>query len=237
MRRLFGRSTSSTMDVSKSIEETQNQIQLLMKEAKGIENQIQRCIETIKKYKDTNREQAMVALKQKKIYDKELITTNNHISTLLVSISGVRNAQRTHSITKVMEKNNAVIKTLSGKTNVTNIKAVVDDLHDNLEETNESMSILSENFMGDMDDDELELELDKYDDSHLEVSAQLDSLSLETREKMANPEPVASFTAIQYKQQTQVSETSNANTNRNLPKSDNKKRTVINISELDLLDM
>ena len=127
-----------------------------------------------RKIRKTNRQRALVLLKQKQAHDNQIATYNGMILNMEQTAQSLDTAAITIDVAKTMQAASNHIKDRLGELpgGVSDIEAVADDLDDSMISVREMSGALSRPFGGggsEIDDDELMGQLDDWDNDEVEL--------------------------------------------------------------------
>ncbi|KAF3940549.1 hypothetical protein ABW19_dt0207996 [Dactylella cylindrospora] len=106
------------------------QLDMLQKREKHIENQIEELGNTAKKNVNTNKNVALAALKRKKLQEKQLETTQNQIATLESQVLSIEAANLNYETLKVMESAGKAMKQIHGNMDINKVDDVMDEINE-----------------------------------------------------------------------------------------------------------
>lgn len=166
MASLFGKakkksSAKSTADTIISLQET---IDSLEKRNKYLDTRIhQQLVEAKQKAKAKNQNGALICLKKKRMYEREVEKLNGSIMTMESQKIALESAAVNSQILKTMKTGTAHIRELHKETNPEEVDKVLEDLEEQMQEGEEIAEAFSRpiGIAADLDDDDLLAELNE----------------------------------------------------------------------------
>ncbi len=111
--------------------------------------------------------QAIICMRKKKMYEKSIMILENQIMTLETLMFSMESNMDTKTYVDAIKNTNSVLGELTTQINVEDTEEVIDDLAENIEESNRITELVSKPLdiegVSDMSDNELLGELDKMD--------------------------------------------------------------------------
>lgn len=176
--KLFGGGKSKEPTREETIQKLNETQEMLEKKSEYLEKKIQDELSAAKKCGTKNKRQALVHLKRKKRYEKQLRNVDGTLSNIEEQVDALQNAQANAQIFKNMADGSKVLKQAHGNMNVDQVHDVMDDIEEQQQLSQEISDALSGpvGFGTDIDEDELmaeleELEQEDVDRELLEVGA------------------------------------------------------------------
>ncbi|KAI5841416.1 Snf7-domain-containing protein [Morchella snyderi] len=165
---LFGPSAAKKKDIpKKAILDVRQQLEMLQKKEKHLEQQIEEQDNIARKFVQTNKTAAMTALKRKKMHVNHLASTQSQIATLEQQMHAVETANLNVETLKVMKNASNAMKVIHGGMNV-------DKVDETMEEIREQQHIADEisnaiiNINDASEDDDLKDQLDALEQEVLD---------------------------------------------------------------------
>lgn len=157
-------SPQEAIDKLRSIEE------MLMKKSDFLESKIQTELETAKKQGKTNKRGALLALKRKKRFEKQLQQIDGTLSTIELQREALDNASTNTEVLNVMGASAKAIKAAHNNMDIDKVHDLMDDVAEQQEIANEISEAISNpvGFGQDIDEDELLQELEELEQEELE---------------------------------------------------------------------
>lgn len=157
---LFSKSTKQSTDNNiQCLEKMRSTLDLINSKSKQLEKQITNSHDTAKKYaKQGDKKSAMLALKKKTLYTKNLEKLEGQRLNLEMQIINIETMGINKEIINSMKSGNDLMKSFQKENAVENIDDIVDDIQENMDKFNEITDALSTPLVQ-MDEDELESEL------------------------------------------------------------------------------
>lgn len=182
--KLFGKGKGdkgpTPQDAIQKLRETE---EMLVKKQEFLEKKINQELVTAKKCGTKNKRAALMALKRKKRYEKQLEQIDGTLSTIEFQREALENANTNTEVLKNMGFAAKALKQAHQNMNVDDVHDLMDDIADQQELANEISTAISNptGFGMDVDEDELlaeleELEQEELDQNLLNIEGTMDTL-------------------------------------------------------------
>lgn len=182
--KLFGKGKGdkgpTPQDAIQKLRETE---EMLVKKQDFLEKKIAQELSTAKKYGTKNKRAALMALKRKKRFEKQLEQIDGTLSTIEFQREALENANTNTEVLKNMGFAAKALKQAHQNMNVDDVHDLMDDIAEQQELANEISTAISNptGFGQDVDDDELlaeleELEQEELDENLLNIEGSMDPL-------------------------------------------------------------
>ncbi|KAH8149387.1 uncharacterized protein LAJ45_06466 [Morchella importuna] len=168
---LFGPSAAKKKDIpKKAILDVRQQLEMLQKKEKHLEQQIEEQDNIARKNVQTNKTAAMTALKRKKMHMNHLTSTQSQIATLEQQMHAVETANLNVETLKVMKSASNAMKVIHGGMNVDKVDETMEEIREQQQIADEIGNAIIN--MNPAEDDDLneqlaELEQEVLDDKML----------------------------------------------------------------------
>lgn len=175
-----GEKAPTPQDAIQKLRETE---EMLMKKQEFLEKKIDQELTTAKKYGTKNKRSALLALKRKKRYEKQLDQIDGTLSTIEFQREALEGANTNTEVLKNMGFAAKALKQAHQNMNVDEVHDLMDDIAEQQELASEISTAISTpaGFGMDVDEDELlaeleELEQEELDQNLLTVDTTMDTL-------------------------------------------------------------
>lgn len=170
--KLFGTSKSNDKAPTpqEAIEKLRAIEEMLIKKSEFLERKIQIELENAKKQGKANKRAALLALKRKKRFEKQLQQIDGTLSTIELQREALDNASTNTEVLNVMGASAKAIKAAHNNMDIDKVHDLMDDVAEQQEIANEISEAISNpvGFGQDIDEDELLQELEELEQEELE---------------------------------------------------------------------
>lgn len=169
MKLFGGPKKAPTPSVKESVLKIRENIEMLEKREKYFQTKIDKEIAEARANAQKNKRAALMALKRKKAYEKQIETMMATRINLESQLMLIDNAAMNVEVLNSMAAGNQALKTLHGSMNIDKVDAIMDDIQEQTQLANEIQNVLSTPLPGqEIDDDELLAELDQLEQQELD---------------------------------------------------------------------
>lgn len=168
--RLFGRSGDKAPTPQEAIQRLTETEEMLQKKSDFLEKKIETEIATARKHGTKNKRAALMALKRKKRYEKQLQQIDGTLSTIEFQREALQNASTNTEVLRVMGDAAGALRRAHQNMNVDDVHNLMDDVAEQQEIANEISDAISNpvGFQQDVDEDDLLAELEELEQQDLE---------------------------------------------------------------------
>jgi len=144
---------------------------MLEKREDHLNNKIEEETKKARANVGTNKRLATAALRQKKMYETELVKLEGRRSTLEQQVNAIENANMSLETMKTMKQGAEVLKSIHGNLTIDKVDATMDSIREQMELTDEISEAISQpHFSTSVDEAELQRELEELEQEKLESS-------------------------------------------------------------------
>ncbi|KAK9479253.1 Snf7-domain-containing protein [Lipomyces japonicus] len=165
----FGGSSAKKDSPKNAIIQLREQLELLAKREKHLEQQILEQEGIARKNVNTNKLIAKNALKRKKMYESNLDKLQGQIATLESQSNAIESANLNFETMKVMQSGAKAMKQIHGSMNIDKVDATMDEIREQVALSEEIGEAISRPMGQDIDEDELEDELEALEQEALDA--------------------------------------------------------------------
>lgn len=159
--KLFGFNNKPKEDPKQTIKNLNYSIELLTKRQEFLQFKINKEIEYAKKNGKTNKKMALIALKRKGTYEKEIESLYGSIFNIEQQKLSIESTLMNKAVFESMKQGGNTLKEIHKDMNIDDVEDNTDDIREQLEVANEIGQTISQDVTNGLyDDDELEKELE-----------------------------------------------------------------------------
>jgi len=152
-------------DLVETIKNNKNVIDILKKKIFYLDKKVLQEVKNAKiKLKSGDKKNALICLKRKKIFEKQINNFTSQMFNLEQQIITLEGSVMNKKIIDTMNTTNNTMKHINKKVNINDISDLNDDINDHINNINEVNNLLSDPINNDFDDDDLLEELDILDE-------------------------------------------------------------------------
>ena len=158
---LFGKKKEPSVNVMDTIQKLKEQVEILNKRNKCVEQKTVLIINEIKQVAKTNQQKALLLLDKKKTYDEEI--NKNDCSSILLEkqIAALESSIINKQVTDTLRDGNVFVKKVQKTMNIDNIEDLMDDIKETADTQKTISEIFSNQVQGIYDDEDLLNELNQ----------------------------------------------------------------------------
>lgn len=186
LSKVFGGKKGAPPDTQTAIQKLRETEEMLEKKTAFLEGKIQTELEIAKKNGTRNKRAALMALKRKKKYEKQLQQIDGTLSTIEFQREALESAGTNTEVLKAMEYAAKALKGAHASMDVDQVHDIMDEVAEQHEVADEIANAISNpvGFNNDLDEDELEAELEELeqealDEKMLDIGAPSASVDVE----------------------------------------------------------
>jgi charged multivesicular body protein 4 len=170
LARMFGKTGDKTPTPQEAIQRLTETEEMLQKKSDFLEKKIEQEIALARKHGTKNKRAALMALKRKKRYEKQLQQIDGTLSTIEFQREALQNATTNTEVLRVMGDAAKAMKSAHKNMNVDDVHNLMDDVAEQQEIANEISEAISNpvGFQQDVDEDDLLAELEELEQQDLE---------------------------------------------------------------------
>ena len=158
---IFGKKKEPPVNVMDTIQKLKEQVEILNKRNKCVEQKTATLMTEIKQVAKTNQQKALLLLDKKKTYDEE-INKNDCASILLEKqIAALESSIINKQVTDTLRDGNLFVKKVQKTMNIDNIEDLMDDIKETADTQKTISEIFSNQVQGIYDDEDLLNELNQ----------------------------------------------------------------------------
>lgn len=159
--RLFGFNNKPKPDPKHTIKNLNDSIELLTKRQDFLQTKIKKEIDFAKKNGKTNKKMALMALKRKSTYEKEIESLYGSIFNIEQQKLAIETSLMNKAVFESMKQGSDTLKVMHKSMDVDDVEDITEDIREQIEVANEIGQAISQDLTNNLyDDDELEKELE-----------------------------------------------------------------------------
>ncbi len=147
-------------------------VEMLEKKEKHLETKIAAETATARQFAVSNKSNALMALKRKRMYEQQKEHARGARFNLEMQMLAIENANVNMETLKAMKSGSATMKAMHGALNVDKVDETMDDIREQMDLANELNAAISTplgmDYVGGLDEDELNDELEALEQSELD---------------------------------------------------------------------
>lgn len=169
MWKWFSGSPSRKDAAKEAIVDMREKIDMLEKRQRHLLNQMEEQEKEAKKFVSTNKKRAMVALRKKKQFEKQLEATEGQQEKLQQQLYAIEDSKVNAEMLRTMAKGASAMKEIHGNMNIDKVDATMDDIRDQIALGNELNEAMTRPLGNELDEDELEEQLAELEQEELDA--------------------------------------------------------------------